>query len=135
MSRSLIQVVNNSSQAVEENGVISPGTILRRYGCDCGLVGNAIVIDGSGYFEIDASVTVEPTAAGVVTVSLMENGLPIQGATVSSYAATAGEPIAIPIVSTVRRGCNCCNGVSNLTFVLVTGAGNVVNFSARAVKS
>ena len=135
MSKSLIQIANTSNQTVEENGIISPGTILRRYGCDCQLFGNAIVLDGSGYYDINASVTVSPTATGVVTVSLYENGVPVQGATASAYAGTAEQPVAIPIVTTVRRGCNCCNGLSNLTFVLEEGAGVVSNISAKVEKS
>lgn len=135
MSRSLIQVANTSNQAVDEGGIISLGTILRRYGNECQLYGNAVVLDGGGYFTIDASVTVVPDATGVVTVSLYENNLPVQGATASAYAGTAEQPVAIPIVATVRRGCGCCNGLSNLTFVLDEGAGSVSNISVRVEKS
>jgi hypothetical protein len=135
MSRSLIQVANSFNQNVDENGIISPGAIIRRYGCDCQLNGNAVTVDGPGYYAVDASVTVIPTAVGVVTVALYENGVEVPGAFASTYAGTAAQPVAIPIVSTIRRGCNCCNGLSNLTFVLEEGTGVISNFSARVIKS
>lgn len=133
MASSLIQTVNTNTQAVVETGIISPGAVIRRYGCNCRLSGNAFEIDGQGYYTITATVTAVPTAAGVVTVRLMENGMPIQGAVASTYATTATQPVTLPIVATIRNGCRC-DGASNLTFVLEEGAGNVTNFSARIEK-
>ena len=69
MSKSLIQTVNPSPQTVEVNGIISPGSVLRRYGCDCRLSGNAVEISGTGYYKITAAVSVAPTATGPVTVA------------------------------------------------------------------
>lgn len=135
MSKSLIQLVNTSVQALEEGSIISLGIIQRRFGCNCQYQGNAVVLDGEGYYEIDASVTVEPTAIGFVTVSMYENGVAVPGAVGNMYAATAEQPVTIPIVATVRRFCNCCSGQTNITFVLESGAGNVTNVSVRAVKS
>ena len=135
MSKSLIQLANTSTQALEENGIISPGSIVRRYGCDCQLVGNAVFLNTEGYYEADVTVTVVPTEAGVVTVALYEDGVAVPGAVGSMYATTAAQPVTIPIVTTIRRFCNCCSGPANLTLVLKSGAGNVTNVSSRVKKS
>ena len=134
MSKSLIQTVNQSPQTVAENGIIAPGTVVRRYGCDLRLSGNAVEAVGQGYYEVDAAVTVEPTAAGVVTVALLENGVQLPGAIASGQAAAAGDTVTLPLLATIRHGC-CCNGVASITCVLLAGPGDVTNYTQRIVKS
>lgn len=132
MSKSLIQVANQSSQAVAVNSIISLGSTQRRFGCNCRLSGNGIELDGAGYYTIDASVSVSPTAAGNVTVALYNNGVQVPGA-IAYATGTAGDPLTVSINTTVRQGC-CCDSADNLTLVLLEGAGNVTNVSMRVVK-
>ena len=133
MSRSLIQVANQSTQAVSLNSIIALGSTQRRFGCNCRLSGNGIEVDGVGYYTIDAGVTVEPTAAGNVTVALYNNGVQVPGAIASANTGTAGNPVSVAINTTVRQGC-CCDSADNLTLVLTAGPGNVTNVSMRVVK-
>lgn len=133
MGRSLIQTINQSEQTVTENGVFTLGTVQRRYGRDLRLSGNGIEATGTGYFSIDASVSVAPTAAGPVTVALYDNGVQVPGAIAYGTAAAAGDPVNLGIVSTVRRGC-CCAGADNLTLVLIEGAGTAQNVALRVVE-
>lgn len=133
MSKSLIQVANQSSQAVALNGILSLGSTQRRFGCNCRLSGNGIELNGQGYYTIDANVTVEPTATGTVTVALYNNGAQVPGAISSATGSTAGSPVNVTINTTVRQGC-CCDSADNLTLVLLEGPGNVTNVSMRVVK-
>lgn len=133
MSKSLIQVANQSTQAVALNSIISLGSTQRRFGCNCRLSGNGIEVDGAGYYTIDASVTVAPTALGTVTVALYNNGAQVPGATGSASTGTAGNPVNVALNTTVRQGC-CCDSADNLTLVLLAGPGNVTNVSMRVVK-
>ena len=134
MSRSLIQVANPSTQAVAVNSIINPGSVQRRFGCNCRLSGNAIEVAGEGYYLVDASVTVAPTAAGPVTVGLSVNGAILPGAVGYGTAAAANDPVTVPVVGTIRQGCNC-DSADNLTLVLLAGAGNVQNVSLRVEKA
>ena len=134
MSKSAIYTANTSIQSIAVDGIISPGTIIRRYGPNINLSGNAIQIDGAGYYDIDASITVAPTAIGSVTVTAYENGVPIQGASATASTSTANNPVNISITSLVREFCNCCEGISNLTFVLSGTAANVSNVSIVVTK-
>ena len=134
MSKALIQVANQSAQAVAVNSVISLGSVQRRFGCNCRLSGNAIEISGEGYYIIDASVSVAPTAAGNVTVALFNNGVQVTGGVAYGSVGTAGDPTALPIVATIREGC-CCEGADSLTLVLLEGAGTVQNVSMRVEKA
>ena len=134
MGKSLIQVVNTSSQAVAVGSVIPLGSAARRYGCNCRLNGNAVEVTGEGSYTIDAAVTVAPTAAGTVQVALYANGVQIPAAISSAAVSTAGSPVTLPIVATIRQGC-CCDSADSLALVLVAGAGTVNNVSLRVEKS
>lgn len=134
MSRSLIQTVNQSEQNVAANSIISLGSVLRRFGCNLRLSGNAIEINGEGYYKVDANVSVAPTEAGPVTVALYENGVQIPGAIAYGTAAAAGDSVTLPLETTIREGC-CCDGADNLTCVLIEGAGVVRNISLRVDKA
>ena len=134
MSRSLIQVANPSTSAVAINSIIPLGSVQRRFGCNCRLSGNAVEVAGEGYYSVDGSVTVAPTAAGNVTVGLSVNGSILPGAVGYGNAGAGGDPVTVPIVATIRQGCNC-DSADNLTLVLLAGAGNVQNVSLRVEKA
>ena len=134
MGKSLIQTVNQSTQSVASNSIIELGSVLRRFGCNCRLNGNAIEVDGSGYYTADVNVTLAPTAAGNVTVALYRNGVQITGATATGSVTTAGNFVTLPIQTTIREGC-CCDGGSSLTLVLVSGASTVSNVAVRVEKA
>lgn len=133
MGKSLIQTTNQSSQTVAVNSVISPGSVLRRFGCNCRLNGNAIEIEGEGYYEIEGTVSLAPTAAGAVTVALFKDGIQIPSAIAYGSVSTAGNSITLPLTTTVRQGCNC-ECASSITCVLLEGASTVRNVSLRVVK-
>ena len=134
MSKSLIQVTNQSSQNVAVNSIISLGSVQRRYGCNLRLSGNSIEVEGQGYYTVDANIAVAPTAAGNVTVALYSNGTPVTGAIAYGSVSTAGSPITLPITATLRQGC-CCDNADTLTLVLLAGAGVVQNVSMRVEKT
>lgn len=132
MSKSLIQVTNQSTQTVDVNSIISLGSVQRRFGCNCRLSGNAIECVGEGYYAIDCAVSVAPTAIGTVTVALYKNGAQIPGAIAYGSVSTAENPVTLPIEATIRQ---CCCETSTITCVLVEGPGTVQNVSLRVEKA
>lgn len=134
MSKSLLQTANSNLQNLTANSIIALGSTIRRYGCNCRQNGNTIEIEGCGYYEIDATVTLAPTAAGNVTVAAFKNGVLIPGSSVTGSVTTASNPVTLPIVATVREGCNC-EGASQITFVLTDGSAAVSSISTRTKKS
>ena len=133
MSRSLIQTANQSFQTVALNSIIGLGSVQRRFGNNLRLSGNGIEVSGEGYYTVDVDVSVAPTAAGLVTVALYNNGVQIPGAIAYGSVTTAGNPTNLCINCTIRQGC-CCDSADNLTCVLLAGAGTVQNISVRVVK-
>ena len=133
MSKSLIQTANTSQQTVAENSIISLGSVLRRFGCNLRLNGNAIEVFGEGYYIIEVSVTATPTATGNVTIQLLQNDNVVPGTTTTGSVGTVGNSTSLPIVSTIRVGCNC-DGATSLKVILTEGAGVVNNISVRVIK-
>lgn len=81
------------------------------------LSGNGVLLNGQGYFNVDASVTFTPTAAGTYTVTLFKDGVAVPGATQTITAAAAGTvPVNIPAI--VRD--QCCDSTSTLTLVVTS---------------
>lgn len=134
MAKSALYTVNQSAQNVAVNGVINLGTIARRFGQNLNLNGDGITVAGAGYYEVNASITVAPTAAGNVTVTMYKDGVPVQGASASETAAAANDLVNLSIISIVRENCPCCESISNLTFVLTGTAAAVSNIATTTEK-
>ena len=126
MSKSLLYTVNTSVQEVPINGIIEPGTTIRRFGQNIVLSGNGIQIEGAGYYEINADFTLAPTAAGEATITAYLDGVAIPGAT-ATVTAAGGDFANLSIVAVIKEGCPCCNGVKTLTFVLSDTASSITN--------
>ena len=134
MSRSAIYTVNPSVQSVAVDGIINLGTINRRYGCNLDLGGNGILVSGAGYYLVNASITAAPTAEGQVSVTMNKDGAPVSGATSSATVAAAGDLTTLSISCIFRENCQCCEGLSNLTFVLGDTASSITNIAVDVVK-
>ena len=132
MSRSLIQTSNTTSSDVAVNGTIPLGSVLRRFGCNCRLNGNKIEVEGTGYYTIDGVITLQPEAAGAVSVTLYENNVPVPSAVATGTAAAIGDDVTLPISTTIRQ--TCCEGASSLSLGLTDGASTVTNVSLRVGK-
>lgn len=132
MSKSAIYLVNNTNPIVTVDSVIPLGSVIRRFGCALALNGNTVTADEVGYYDVNASVTAEPTAAGTVAVTLYNNGVAVPGATASATAAAAGDPVNVSFESLVRVLCHGAPGA--LTLVLSGAEATVTNVAVVAEK-
>ena len=126
--KSALYAAMQTPTAVAVDGIIPLGSLIRRYGCDVALNGNAVNITGAGYYDVDASVTVSPAAAGTVTITLYKDGVAVPGATASETAAANGT-VDLSIPALVRQV--CCAAGSALTLVLTGAAATVNNVALR----
>ena len=126
--KSALYAAMQTPTAVAVDGVIPLGSLIRRYGCDVALNGNAVNITGAGYYDVDASITVSPAAAGTVTITLYKDGVAVPGATASETAAANGT-VDLSIPALVRQV--CCAAGSALTLVLTGAAATVNNVALR----
>lgn len=139
MSKAGIYTVNSGAQAVAVGGVINLGSINRRFGRKCqgcceevlNLNGSSITMNEAGYYDVDVAVTALPTAAGPVTIAVFQDGAAVPGSTNTTTAAAAGNPVNVVSLPLVRVR---CGSASNLTVVLVNGAGTIANISVKVLK-
>lgn len=122
--KSAIYVTNTSPvtltlTAQQPSATIPLGTIIRRFGRNIQLSGNGILIDGEGYYDVDASVTLTPVAAGSYTIQLFRDGVAIPGAT-QTMTAGAGATVNFNVPALARL--QCCDSSATLTLVLTTTA-------------
>lgn len=126
--KSALYAAMQTDTAVTAGGVIPLGSLIRRYGCDIALNGNAVNLTGTGYYDVDASITATLTAAGTVTVTLYKDGVAVPGAT-ASETGTASGTVNLNIPALVRQAC-CVSG-SALSLVLTGAAATVNNVALR----
>ena len=130
--KSALYAAMQTATAVTAGGVIPLGSLIRRYGCDIALNGNAVNITGGrhseGYYDVDASITATLTAAGTVTATLYKDGVAVPGAT-ASETGTASGTVNLNIPALVRQAC-CASG-SALSLVLTGAAATVNNVALR----
>ena len=100
------------------------------------LGGNGVSIGncqgGSGYYSVDATVSVAATAAGNITATLFKDGAPVLGATSLVTAAAAGDIVTLPITALVRLNCDC--DTANLTIVMGGQVTTSQNLSFKVIK-
>lgn len=122
-------VITNATVAEGATGPF--GSVIRRYGRNLMLDGAGINLIGSGYYDVDASLSFTPTAAGPVTIQFYQDGTAVPGGLATTQGA-AGEPVALPVAFTARN-CGCdCNTV--LTYA-IDAAGVIGNLSVRVEKA
>lgn len=126
--KSAIYAAMQTPTGVAVGGVLPLGSLIRRYGSDIELNGNAVNLTGAGYYDVDASITLAPIADGTVTVTLQQNGVAVPGATASAGVA-AGVLTDLNITALVRQV--CCAAGSALTLVLTGAAATVDNVALR----
>ena len=131
--KSAIYAVNTTAGTALANGAVyAPTSVIRRYGPSVQLVGNGILINGTGYYDVEAVATVTGTAVGTVTATLYKDGNPVAGATTTATATAIGDVIALPITSIVRLTCNCQEAV--LTIVISGQAVSTNNLAITVEK-
>lgn len=120
-----LYAVNSTGQLLAENSQVPFGSVVRRRGCGCRLDGDSIVLCGNGYYDIDVSLSTEPSAAGDITIQLYQDGVAIKGANATA-TAVGGDAVNLFITCTVRN-C-CCNSVISL---FATAAHTPINMASR----
>lgn len=128
---SILFTAMTSPTTVAADGDIPLGNVVRRYGCGATLNGNAISLNGDGYYDADVSVTVIPTAAGTITATLLQDGVAIPGATASATVAATDTSVTLSFPAAVRLLRYSPRATLRLT---LSAAGSVTNAAVTVRK-
>lgn len=124
MSKSAIYTTNTSKPTVAVGEVVPVGVTTRRFGCNIKQDGNAITLCGQGYYLVNVSATVTPTAAGAVSLTAQKDGVEIIGATAAATATGASDELNLSITALIRNACGCESSILSL---VLGGTEAVVN--------
>ncbi len=124
MSKSAIYTTNTSKPTVVVGGVVPVGVTTRRFGCNIKQDGNTITLCGQGYYLVNVSATVAPTAAGAVSLTAQKDGVEIIGATAAATATGASDELNLSITALIRNACGCESSILSL---VLGGTEAVVN--------
>lgn len=102
---SALYTVNAAGTQLVPNAQVPFGSAIRRFGRNINLDGDSISVRGSGYYKVDCSITVEPSAAGNITVQLFNDGIAVPGASARTTAGAADDPVNLNLVALVRNQC------------------------------
>lgn len=114
---SAIYTVNQTQPTLADEAQIPFGSAIRRFGQQIRQDGDNIVLCASGYYDVNCSITVEPSVAGQVTAALYLNGTQVPGGVATATVAAAEDPVNLCIASLVRD--QCCD--SSLLSLRVSG--------------
>lgn len=131
MSRSAIYTANTTPTALAVGNIIPVGTTVRRFGKCINQDGNTITLSGPGYYLVNASATVAPTAAGTVSITGQKDSVAVIGATASATTSAAAASANLSLDFIVRNvGC----GSSILSFALGGADSTVSNLAVTVTK-
>lgn len=129
MTYKVLQLTNTTAApfgVVATGGALVPlGVVTRKVGCGCSneptftlsTTGtNTVTINKSGFYRVTYTASVVATAAGLVTLNLVQNGVIV--ATASETVAAAGDTVNLTIVYMVRVLPNCGSVTSNVPSTL-----------------
>lgn len=129
---------SSSSVAVGQNLPIS--ATVRQFGRNISMINNAVVLSGGcgcansagvAFYDVDASVSLVAGAAGVLTVSLYQDGAAVPGATASTTVAS-GATANLDISAAVKT----LNNVNSTLTLVVSGvAVTTQNVAIRVARS
>lgn len=131
MAKSAIYTANATSTALTVGSVVPVGSTARRFGSCVRQEGSSIALAAPGYYLVNASATLSPTAAGTVSITGQKDGVAVSGATASVTTAAAAASANLSLTFIVR---NQCCGSSVLSFVLGDAASTMTNFAVTVVK-
>lgn len=131
MSKSAIYTVNQIETELQPNSQIPIGGVVRRFGQCVRLEGDNVTLCSNGYYLVNASITLLPTAAGAVNAQLYLNGTPYSGAQATSTAAAAGDAVNLDVSVIVRV---MCGNASSISLRLGAEGATVDNVAVTVVK-
>ena len=132
MARCAIYTTNTSAQALTAGSIIPVGSTTRRFGKSIRQDGNTITLLGEGYYHINASATLIPSAAGTVTVTGQKDGVAVVGATASATVAAVSTATNLNLDFIVRNICGCSSSI--LSFVLTGADATLSNLAVTVEK-
>lgn len=129
MNNSLIYLATPTVATIPAEGILPLTTIVRRRGQNVQQANDSILLGAPGYYHVSVTTTFTAPATGVVTHTLRQDSVAIQGATASTTISTATTEVRSLSFEAIVR-VPCCGAPVTLT---VTNDGVDITSSNVAV--
>ena len=121
-----------TNQAILADGLISFDIVNTNTGKSVQFTtGKLITLACPGLYHIDLQATVEPTAAGLVTMNLLKGGQIVSGKTPAATATAAGDAVSLTTAADILVP--CCAAPATIS-AQVDVAGTVVSATMVVTK-
>lgn len=127
MSKSLGYYILNDGKTVADGKTLPINNIVRQFGRNIQLGNNSVIINNGCacsnnvfnalFYDVSVNTTLISGAAGIITVTLYQDGAPVNGATASVTAASSAT-VNISFDSAVK----VLNGSNSVLTLVVSGA-------------
>ena len=133
--KSALFCINLSEPTLNEGASVPLGSTIRRFGPNIRLDGTGILVKDSGYYDIEASFTVTPSATGIVTIQLYQDGVAVPGGLASATVAATDTTVNLNILAIIRvQGCGCVEETSMLDFKIIENGATINNAAVKVEK-
>lgn len=127
MGKSLGYYVSTDGKTVVDGGILPISSIGRQFGRNIQLGNNSVLINNgcncvssafdSVFYDISINTTLISGAAGIITVSLYQDGVPVNGAN-ASVTVSSGATVNLAFDSVIK----VLNGSNGVLTLVVSGA-------------
>ncbi len=140
MGKSLGYYVSNDGKTVADGKTLPINNIVRQFGRNIQLGNNSVLINNgcncvngafdSVFYDVSVNTTLISGSAGIITVSLCQDGAPVNGGTASA-TVSSGATINLAFDSVVK----ILNGSNGVLTLVVNGASvTAQNVAIKAAK-
>lgn len=129
-NNSLIYLATPSTSSIVSGGVLPLSTIVRRRGQAIQQSNDSIVLNACGYYRVSVTATFTAPTAGVTSIELRQDNLPIQGAVSSTTITTATTEVrSMSFDAIVRVPCGSAPSILTVvnTGVAITASNIAIN--------
>lgn len=135
--KSTLNTSNSASQALAVNNFVAFNTNNVSTGCAIshGVGSSTISLNQPGIYKVDFNANILGTAAGIVTLQLLNNNVAVAGALTSeTFSVGTTDNVSFSTLIRVRPSCPCVTNVANLQVQLQTTAATLTNANVTVVK-
>lgn len=110
----LLNAVNTASQTLVANGLVNytTNTVFKNCGITHVAGSNTVSLKRAGVYLVTVNADVVPTAAGLVSLQLLDNNVLVPGAK-GSFTGTAGDTENVSFTTLVRVLKSCAGVIDN----------------------
>ena len=101
--KSLLYTTLLTTTTVDAGGLIPISAITRRIGTSMRVDGAVVTLLDPGYYMIAVNANVQPEAAEAITMTILENGVPLAGAVTTAEPAAIADNTSMQIPAAIVR--------------------------------